>query len=516
MSRPQCCGIDMTKSSFAESGRQRWHCRSCCRKTTRPDEDHGGIGYDESAVAENAQRLAQSVRDGCTRFVITCAVNNSAVHPGFGALKAYCKHWDAQLVVIPVSYKNISLFTASQEYRKKWAAELEPYLVKGRVNLGGGVEVAGDIPIAATAVNPLEGLSAIGGHRWQIVGHPQVSMVPVATPASEKPKRIYSTGSCTIRNYSRTKAGAKGDFYHTYGAVVVEVAGRNSAFVRQLSLHGDSLCDIAGGEAIRYTSENRQAATVETLTVGDEHVRFLDPKVKKATYGEGGMVERLRPKAIVRHDVLDGYAGSHHHRKDPLKLFQKHHQRSDDYAAELEEVVKHLNDTTPEWCQSVIVASNHHDHLMQWINTTDVNREHRNALLLADLQYRARVAVLKGRIPDPLQLYAEGRLTANVKWLARNESFVVRGVDHGQHGDVGANGGRGGPKVFAKSTYKMTVGHSHSPSVEKGCFTVGKSTGHLEYERGLSTHANAHCVLYDNGKRTLVDIIRGKWFLERT
>jgi len=511
----ECCGEPMVRRGVAGSGRSRWWCKSCNRRTTQPEVVMAETGFDEQQVSDNARRVMQARKDGCKRFVITAACNNTGIHPGFHALKAYCDHWGACLVVIPVSYKNISLYTASQEYRKTWAKEVEPYLVNDRLNIGGGVEIAGDIPIAATAVDPLAGLQAIGGNRWQVVGHPQVSMRPVATPAKERAKRVYSTGACTIRSYSKTKAGAKGDFYHTYAATVVEVAGKNKAFVRQLHLHGDKFYDIAGGDLQLYTPKGpKPAERIETLTLGDEHVRFISPDVYKATYGEGGLVETLKPKWIVRHDVLDGYAGSHHHDKDPLKLFEKHHNRLDDYKDELDEVVRHLNHTTPEWAETVMVASNHHDHLMKWINSKHVNAEHRNALLLAELQYQARVAVLQKRTPDPLRLYCESRVNVPVRWLDRDESFVVQGVDHSQHGDVGANGGRGSPRAFAQSTYKMTVGHSHSPSIEKGCFTVGKSTDRLEYERGLSTHGQAHCVLYPDGKRTLVDILKGRWCLD--
>lgn len=511
--RPECCGMPMRKTGKAESGKTRWSCKACRRRSTQPEVETDG--YDPDLVSATAKRLRAARKAGIKRFVITSACNNTQVHPGFAALEKYCEEWDAALVVIPVSYKNISLYTANEQYRKRWAAEVEPYLVDERVYIGGNVEVAGDVPVQATAVNPLGGLQAIGGNRWQIVGHPQVGMKPVATPASDRPKRVYSTGACTIQSYSKTKEGRKGQFYHTYGALVVEVVSSKTAFVRQLGLHGDAFFDVAGGQMKRYTSAGSEpAGQLETLTLGDEHVRFMSPRVRKATFGDQGMVTSLRPRWIVRHDVIDGYAGSHHHQKDPLTQFRKHHSGGDDYRRELDEVVAHLNETTPDWAQTVMVASNHHDHLLRWLNETHVNKDHRNALLLAELQSAVRLAVLARQEPDPLRLYCEPRLTADVVWLGRDEPWLRRGVDHSQHGDVGANGSRGSPAVFARSTYKMTVGHSHSPSIEKGTYTVGKSTDRLEYERGLSTHWQTHCALYPDGKRTLLDIEKGgRWHL---
>ena len=64
---------------------------------------------------------------------------------------------------------------------------------------------------------------------------------------------------------------------------------------------------------------------------------------------------------------------------------------------------------------------------------------------------------------------------------------------------------------MAKSTYKMVIGHSHSARISKGVYQTGTSTGRLDYEAGLSDHTNTHCVQYQNGKRTLIDIFDGKW-----
>lgn len=498
----------MQKNSTAESGRQRWKCQSCKTRTTLAD-DTAKPGYDEQQVAANAQRLRKRIKKGAKRFIITCATNNTPKHSVFfRALKHCADHKGAELIIVPIHYKNISLYTASQEFKKTWAKELEQYLIDETVLLGGGIQVCADIKIPATTVNPLEGLQTIGGQRTSIFGHPQLAMRPVAAPSNRLPKRVWATGAVTQKNYSRTKAGAKADFHHIVGALYVEVVG-NQAFVRQLIAdHTGCFYDLDE----QFTPDGVTGGhNLLSLTTGDEHELWMASNVRRATYGKGGIVDTLKPQFIVRHDVLDGYAGSHHHEKDPLVQYRKHVKGLNDYRKELDRVVEHINATTPEGAVTWLVASNHHDHLKKWLDRADANRDHTNAILIAELQLAMRQAIHEGRDPDPFRLYLEPRLTCQFQFLSRNQPALLGGVDHSQHGDIGINGARGSAASYAKTTFKMTVAHSHGACIEKSVIQVGTSTGHLEYENGLGTHTNTHCLQYPNGKRTTIDIIGARW-----
>lgn len=510
MKNPECCGKDMAKDGFAGSGRQRYRCRLCGVKTTGVNQNDAG--YDKAEAGDNAARLRERIKSGCRRFVITAAQNNTKVHmPFFRSLLTYCEVNDAELVVIPIHYKNISLFTAGQEYKKWWSGELTPYLVDENVHLGGRVEIAGDTKIAATAANPLSGLQEVGGKRWQIIGHSQMGMIPVAAPVGSIPKRIYSTGAVTVRNYSRSKEGKKAEFHHSFSAQVVEIGGP-SPFVRQLGFSKGGIYDIAGGELRLYTPDGvEDGGRALVLTTGDEHVKFHHKGVFQATYAPGGLCDVLRPQYLVRHDVLDGYAGSHHHEKDPLKLFKKHHSGDNCYRTEMEQVVAFLNQTTPPDCVNVMVDSNHHDHLQQFLNRANANTDHTNAIFIAEMQAAQREAVLAGEDARPLRLYCEPRLSVETLWLDRVTPFIKGNVDYGQHGDVGINGARGSAASMARAVHKAVIGHGHSAQIVKGVYQVGKSAVVMEYERGLSTHSHTHCVQYANGKRSLVDIFGGQY-----
>jgi hypothetical protein len=515
--RPKCCGKSMfSRGGRADSGKRRWRCGECGRSTTASttaELDNRDLdGYNKYQVAENNARVRRRVKSGHRRFVVTAAQNNTRLHPGWQALLNYCAVTDAELLVVPIHYKNISLFTAAQVYQKSWARELDPYLVDDHIYLGGGVDVAAEIKIAATAARPLTGMQAMGSHRWQVIGHSKHLMEPVATPQDMKPKRLYTTGAVTVRNYSKTKQGALAEFHHSTGAIVVEVSGRDTAFIRQLGISGSSLFDVSGGELREYGPDwVKDHDRVPAVTTGDEHVKFHDKGVRRGTYGPQGLVTKLNPKALFRHDLLDGYAGSHHHEKDPLIQFRKYHSGDDCYRTELEEVVRFLDETTPEGVTNYIVDSNHHDHLMQWLNRTSPNKDHRNAMLIAEMQLAVRQATLDGRDFTALQLYCEDKVKAPTVWLERDKPFLIQGVDYSQHGDIGINGSRGSASALSKTTYKTVIGHSHTARIVDGCYQVGHSAGKLEYAKGLGTWTHTHCIQYPNGKRTLVDIVRGRW-----
>jgi len=314
----------------------------------------------------------------------------------------------------------------------------------------------------------------------------------------------------TKKSYSVSKAGAKAEFNHVVGALVVEFNKNGSEFphIRQINSNGKGhFYDLDK----HYTADKVTGGhRVEALIPGDEHWKFN--KVEAITYSnKESICKTLKPRAIVRNDVLDGYAGSHHHLKDPLLQFKKHHSGDNDYRAELDQCVDFINRTTPKDSVTLIVPSNHHDHLKQWLDTADANKDHVNSLLISELNMAMRKAVLAGTTHDPFKIYAGERLKCKYKFLSRNEPYFIKGISVDQHGDVGANGSRGSPNGFAKSTFKCFVGHSHSAYILDGAYGIGKSTGRMEYERGHSSHSNTHGIIYKDGKRSLITIINGQW-----
>lgn len=516
--RPDCprCGGFM--KSNGKRGKTRksaeWKCTECGKYVSKNvveedvmNEEFKRLGYDVDKAEERAKYIESRYKNGCKSFVITSAQNNTGEFKAFlESLKTYCKHKRAELIIIPVHYKNANAWT--KDTVKEWPKAIEPYLVHGQIDLG-HVAIMSHIKIEAPSINPLQGKHGYCGNRWIVFGNAQHQMLPVATPPDMMPKRMYTTGSVTKKNYSISDRGAKADFNHIYGAITVNfVEGQEIPFVRHLNADGKGgFYDLDK----KFTPKGiEKGKTIEALCTGDEHCKFNE--VEKETYqSKTSITKKLKPKYIIRHDLLDGYAQTHHDLTDPLTRYKKYIAGDDNYKKELDECVDFVNRTTPKGTTNIIVASNHLDHLDKWLNRADPNKDFLNADLILDLRARQFEAVRNSEDKSAFQIYAENLITAKTRFLSRNERFMVEDVDYSNHGDCGQNGSRGSRAVFARFTFKVTVGHGHEAWMDKGAMGVGASAKRFGYERGASTHSVTHAIQYTGGKRTHIDIIDGTW-----
>ena len=379
------------------------------------------------------------------------------------------------------------------------------------MRIGPKIWVRADIKIQATAADPLSGMAPLAGDKWAIFGHSQIALEPIATPQEQLPGRMYTTGCITRKAYSSTKAGAKAAFHHVVGALLVEIQGKN-AFIRQLNAdHKGYIHDVT--DCYTPTTILRNQAAL-SLTTGDEHVKWMLPNVMTATYdADNSIVQVTKPSTLVRHDVLDGYAGSHHHEKHYTTQYKKWYHGDANYRRELDQVVNHINTTTPiTWdCMNLLVRSNHHEHLDFWLERADDRIDHENADIICELRNAQRQAIRAGDDYDAFRLYLEPRLEVPAEFSNPNKPYMLGGVDFSQHGHRGQSGSRGSAKGFANTTHKATIGHTHSARIVKSVFQVGKSCDNLEYEEGLSAHTHTHSLQYANGKRTLIDIFGTNW-----
>jgi hypothetical protein len=304
----------------AESGRTRYTCAGCGVSTT----GSGGLqlGYSAEVAHTRAEAIRKAVRKGANRFVITTAMNNSSLIPeAWKSLQRFCEHRQAHLMVIPCHYKNVSLYNGNDQYKKWFAKAARPFIIDQNVRIGPKMWVMGGINIQATAVNPVSGLNPLAGDKWVIFGHGQQTLVPVATPITDLPGRMFTTGAITKKNYSKTKAGAKAAFHQVTGALLVEVQG-SRVFVRQLNMdHKGHFQDL---DEVFTSNEIIGDQYAQVLTCGDEHVKWMLPNVKKATFTDkDSILNMLKPPMLVRHDILDFYAKSHHHEKQYRTQYKK-------------------------------------------------------------------------------------------------------------------------------------------------------------------------------------------------
>lgn len=487
---PLCpkCGHTTVRAGHTR-GKQRWECkpRGC-----------GWHGTEPIHPPAPAIRGLPSAK----RYVVTAAQNATPVYkPFFHRLVGYCQRRGAELLVIPYRYKNpTSVWSKDAADDDWWAPELAPYLFDSRVKLHPKLELLADIKTQPTAARPLQGFETISGRNSAIIGHPKLELLTVPTPQASFPKLLTTTGACTVPNYIPSKAGKKGEFHHTFGACVVELGG-NKFHLRQINAERDG--------------QFYDLANVEAIVMGDTHAEFVDPKVLAATKD---MIAQLKPKFLVWHDVHDFYARNHHHRGKLFTNFVKHHHGRDNVEAELRRTFALIDEVTPPGCRNIFVPSNHPDALARWVEETDPRTDPENAVFWARtfeaMATQSRWTDTGAKTIDPFAYWGRQMLDCADRsvFLTRDEGFQIKGVEVGQHGDAGPNGSRGSIRGFGRIGVKSVIGHGHSPGIQDGVYQVGTSSHlGLEYVRGPSSWLNTHCLIYGNGKRTLVNIIDGEW-----
>jgi hypothetical protein len=494
----------LTTFDLARPGFRRATCRDC------RDENQG-------RATPAPKRFARSL--DARRYIITGAQNATPIVPEFfAALKAAAAHLGAELVVIPLRYKNpTSVWSNRQVSDEWWAPELAPYLHNVRKKLHPHLVLAGDVKIQPTASSPLTGFESLTGAESCIIGHPKMQFRSVPVPTGRFPKILTTTGVCTRKNYTDSKAGKLGEFHHCLGALVVELQGAKKFHIRQLN------ADRADGSFIDldtlYTAEGvRPAPPALGLVMGDTHARFIDPKVDAATFGPGGIVETLNPQTLVFHDVHDGYAANPHHMGNPFIASAKHRGGLEDVRAEVEFTVGFVASRS-KGRRSVLVSSNHDNFLSRWVVREDWKRDPRNAPFYletaAAMLRTARMGPAGAEYADPFAYWVEQmRGKADIRCLGSDESFKLGDIECGLHGHQGPNGSRGTLRNLSRLGARVISGHTHTPGIEEGHYQCGTSTPlRLEYTHGPSSWLNTHCAVYANGRRALLTIIDGDWRL---
>lgn len=513
----------MVRGSKAGSGKIRWACyeghganRVYCYQTTNPKapcRKQSGKSVEPEAKIEFKQKgMGQTV-------VITWAQNATPIHKGFvlGSLPAFCKERNATLIVIPGRYKNAtSRWTASQENEQWWDKALTPFLHNQRTKLNKNLVLLGDISTQPTAVTPLSGFESITHGESGILGHPKLQMTVIPTPHQRLPKILTTTGACTVANYTDSKAGKKGGFHHVIGAVVVELDG-GVFHLRHINARGDgAFVDL--DKAYYPDGSVLPAGQAEACVFGDTHVRFTDPAVTKATFGPGGLVERLNPKTLIFHDLLDSYAVNPHHFGKPFISVAKFKASYAGIKAEVVQAVEWLIAAAKNR-ETRIIASNHNDFLSRWMNTQDWRFDPENAeFYLETALHMVRSASIKSHgasTADPFQYWVSklvGKLK-HIRCINRNESLMIGGIELSLHGDQGPNGSRGSRANLSRIGVKTMIGHSHAPGITEGCYQVGTSTPpRLEYTGAVSSALQCHGSVDCMGKRHLHILVNGAFW----
>lgn len=454
----------------------------------------------DSELFETAKK---KVTEDKQTFLISWAQNATPIHKNFMKnLKAYAEDLDAGIHIIAGRYSNpTSVFTDKD--KDWWSPEVVPYLDAARHNLHKYLQVLSDIKIPPTGSTPLSGLNSVTGLESCIVGHPrqQVKSLPILVGYPNK--LLLSTGAATVANYTDSKSGKKGEFHHSIGFIIVELDGENF-HIRQVSADDNgNFYDLYKRVKNGNVLDNVEGA--EAAVLGDIHIAHND---ERATAVSFKMLDQMKPKSTMIHDIIDCESISHHEENDPFRLMQKEENGTGDLKKELEQMLV--------WVKArlkynlVIVRSNHDDFLDRWLKTVDWRRSRNKRMFLfgANILANQPVAQSKGVISFLL----EDAFGDQIKTLGLDDSYRILGWELGVHGHVGANGSRGGHNQYKNMNTKMITGHTHSPNRGDGHMTVGTNSGlRVGYNKGASSWMHANALIYPDGKAQLIYIVGGKY-----
>jgi hypothetical protein len=484
------------------------------------------------------------------RYLCTSAQNNTHLHEGLWEnLLAFAKHCDAEILVSRFAYQRSGLNRGgdkaywSKNYedqrmehgiedrteklygsdRYVWPKVVYDHVSDERLELAPGLVWCGEWQRNPTTVNPLSGFQVYTGRKSGIFPHVKLCMESVPTSKHERTRFNYTTGTVTMRNYIQKGAGLKAEFHHCYGALLVEVDSDGDWFCRQLSADSDGTfydldVRVSGG---KITHNHRP----EGLTLGDIHRERIDPTCHQLTE----IVQTdLKPKHTFYHDLINFGPRNHHDTKDPFKKFRRHVGGEENVREEIEQAMEYLNDQAETFSdtQHVVVDSNHDRALERWLREADWRHDPVNMMFYME-SVHAKLSAISREDDDFHMLrhwwcewngaFMESPALDNVQFLDEDESYVIcddahGGIECGMHGHLGANGGRGNIRSFAKMGRRANIGHSHTAGIVEGIWQAGTSSlMDLEYNKGLSSWSHSHILTYANGKRAMITMSGGRY-----
>jgi len=474
-------------------------------------------------------------------FILTSAQDSSDIYEDFwNALNVYA-HWlgECEIIVSGFTYSK-KLFEDHDTRSSKvgFHPSVDDFIVHDRVRLGDEVDFCGEMNTLPTAVTPLSGFATYTRARWGVFPHPKVQLESVATMKHERAKQLMTTGSVTLPNYVRKKAGIKATFHHQIGAVLVEMTPDGATYCRHLlttDLENGSFYDLDRYVTSQGVTTNHR---VEAISYGDIHHEKLDHEVAMLTWGYHvpsqeawdidnfrdphdprplPLIHRLRPKYEFFHDLSDFSPRNHHNIKDHHFRFAAHTRggQNNNVQLALNGCAEFIKQIHRDDCTSVIVESNHDQALLKWLKTADYRDDPENALFFLSCQKWLYMEMQAGNSsPDVFQqVMREMGTPEDVVFCNEDQSFIICGdIECGMHGHLGPNGSRGSPLAISRSGRKSNTGHTHSPAIRDGAY-VGGVSGSLDmgYNKGPSSWSHSHIITYQNGKRTIITLNKGRF-----
>jgi hypothetical protein len=442
--------------------------------------------------------LEEKINTMVQRYVITSAQKGAGYNKQLlKNIDKYCADNNAELLILPLNGKSVldERLHKDLELRK---------IIDGDYTLNSNIKVKNHY-ISPQQINPLTGIERFAqGDKSFVFGSPKQVLKYVANSYDVIPKAVLTTGAITKPYYKDNRIGRIAKEDHEYGFVVVELEDKNYFHLRQVkALKNGNFTDVLGS----YNNGRRYKPKAKALVVGDLHPYHTDPVHEKCTLDQikyfGGGLD------VFLHDTFNGLSISHHWEGHNILKEQYHKKQGLNLEKELITTADAINRYANSTKGKVnIVASNHDEWLYRYLDSGrfvgDAGNSYLGALLYA--------ASVDNRNPLEFGLKYVNHLYPNVVFLERDKGFKMFGYELGNHGDLGANGGRASPRSTEIANAKSITGHGHSAFKIRDTYRVGTSTHlRLDYNKGYSNWTQTNAVLYADGSVQLLNTIAKGW-----
>ena len=360
-----------------------------------------------------------------------------------------------------------------------------------------------DTQILASQINPLTGMTPKLHRDYSyILPSPKIRYLSIPN-TSTYPRFLATTGALTHGNYKlHTAQGRKAELEHEYGFAYVEV--RNSRLFNYRPImalkNGNFHYDRE-----YYRNGKMSDVQPEALVLGDWHTGDTCPKTRAVTVK---MIEQLKPKRVVFHDLFNGHSINHHERSNNLSKAELWGSRKHELETEVEQCLKELNFFAYKFpnVQFLVAESNHDLFMARYIGEENFLADGQNSVFSCRLFVEMAQAKKQPVLKTAMELV--GKVARNIRFLNEDEEYRVKGVGLDYHGHRGVNGARGSGASFDRFNLKMITGHEHTPKIYANGMVVGTSTLlKLGYTKGASSWLNAHGILYPDGKYSLISLV---------
>lgn len=428
-------------------------------------------------------------------FIVFSVQNNAPIcAPAMATAKMLAASLNAELLPVSCSYMIQPTDEADHMIIKTEAAPLWIGDDNSLLILNGDV-----IPTAKKPISNARLMS--GDRRLTVLPHPkqQAESLPRAKGMPER--WAVTTGTLCEPRYKTGRAGAEASADHIIGFTVIHEDGtfdqvqldnQGCGFYRGMPINEFGFADPMGDAVI---------------VAGDIHSEKLDGDEFNNLIT---LCNQTAAAYVVLHDLHDFTSRNHHNRGSGLFLASQMGRTVADDVDDAAGVLQSLLDDTE--ATIVIVNSNHDRALDRWLEETDPRQDPINLPLWCDLQKPRYETALEGgkdnQIPleRALKLVAPSLDYSRIKFLNRDEPFMVHGVELSNHGDCGINGARGGYTAFERLGGSFAIGHSHSGYKNGKRVIVSGVTGSFDmgYNVGASSWSHSHAVICNDGSMQII------------